>query len=56
MWEQFSAALDRLENATPARMLLLCGAEGYFSNGGDVKLPPARVEVVVFMVIVVIPI
>ena len=44
MWEQFSAALDRLENATPARMLLLCGAEGYFSNGGDVKLPPARGE------------
>jgi|EndMetStandDraft_7_1072992.scaffolds.fasta_scaffold11564_3 enoyl-CoA hydratase/carnithine racemase len=44
MWEQFSAALDRLENATPARMLILCGAEGYFSNGGDVKLPPARGE------------
>lgn len=44
MWEQFSAALDRLENATPARMLVLCGAEGYFSNGGDVKLPPARGE------------
>ncbi|MBH1991304.1 MAG: enoyl-CoA hydratase/isomerase family protein [Sphingomonadaceae bacterium] len=44
MWEQFSAALDHLENATPARMLVLCGAEGYFSNGGDVKLPPARGE------------
>ena len=44
MWEQFSAALDRLENATPARMLVLCGAEGYFSNGGDIKLPPARGE------------
>jgi enoyl-CoA hydratase/carnithine racemase len=44
MWEQFSAALDRLENATPARMLVLCGAEGYFSNGGDVKLPPSRGE------------
>lgn len=44
MWEQFSAALDRLENDTPARMLVLCGAEGYFSNGGDVKLPPARGE------------
>jgi enoyl-CoA hydratase/carnithine racemase len=42
MWEQFSVALDRLENDTPARMLVLCGAEGYFSNGGDVKLPPAR--------------
>jgi enoyl-CoA hydratase/carnithine racemase len=44
MWEQFSAVLDRLENDTPARMLVLCGAEGYFSNGGDVKLPPARGE------------
>lgn len=42
MWEQFSAALDALENATPARMLIVSGAEGYFSNGGDVKLPPAR--------------
>lgn len=42
LWEQFSAALDRLENTTPARMLVLCGAEGYFGNGGDVKLPPAR--------------
>lgn len=44
MWEQFSAALDRLEGATPARALVLCGAEGYFSSGGDVKLPPARGE------------
>lgn len=44
MWAQFSAALDRLENATPARLLVLCGADGYFSNGGDVKLPPARGE------------
>ncbi|SCW47476.1 Enoyl-CoA hydratase/carnithine racemase [Sphingobium faniae] len=42
MWEQFSAALDRLENTTPVRMLILCGAEGYFGNGGDVKVPPAR--------------
>lgn len=44
MWEQFSAALDVLENATPARLLIISGAEGYFSNGGDVKLPPARGE------------
>lgn len=44
MWEEFSAALDRLENGTPARMVVLCGAEGYFSSGGDVKLPPARGE------------
>jgi enoyl-CoA hydratase/carnithine racemase len=44
MWERFSAALDRLENNTPARALVLCGADGHFSNGGDVKLPPARGE------------
>ena len=44
MWEQFGAALDALENATPARLLIISGAEGYFSNGGDVKLPPARGE------------
>jgi len=44
MWEQFSAALDRLESETPARMLIVSGADGYFSNGGDVKLPPARGE------------
>ncbi|WP_157218158.1 enoyl-CoA hydratase/isomerase family protein [Flavisphingomonas formosensis] len=44
MWEQFAAALDHLENATPARLLILHGAENYFGNGGDVKLPPARGE------------
>lgn len=44
MWEQFSAALDRLENSTPARAVVLCGAQGYFSSGGDVKLPPSRGE------------
>jgi len=42
MWEQFSAALDRLESETPARMLIVSGADGYFSNGGDEKLPSAR--------------
>lgn len=42
MWEKFSAALDRIENETPARMVVLCGAENYFSSGGDVKVPPAR--------------
>lgn len=42
MWEAFSEALDRLEGSTPARALIVCGAEGYFSNGGDVKLGPAR--------------
>ncbi|CAN5156326.1 enoyl-CoA hydratase [soil metagenome] len=44
MWEQFSAALDALENATPARILIVHGANNYFSNGGDVKLPPSRGE------------
>lgn len=42
LWEQFSAVLDRLEGETPARAVVLCGAEGYFSNGGDVKVPPSR--------------
>ncbi|WP_245654029.1 enoyl-CoA hydratase/isomerase family protein [Novosphingobium rosa] len=42
MWEQFSAALDRLETDTPARGLVLQGAGGYFSSGGDVKTGPAR--------------
>lgn len=44
MWEQFSAALDRIENGTPPRAVILCGADGHFSNGGDVKVPPARGE------------
>lgn len=44
MWELFSAALDRLESTTPARAVVLYGAENHFSNGGDVKLPPARGE------------
>lgn len=44
MWEQFSRVLDMIENDTPPRALILCGAEGYFSNGGDVKTPPARGE------------
>jgi enoyl-CoA hydratase/carnithine racemase len=42
MWEQFSRMLDSAENGTPPRALILRGAEGYFSNGGDVKTPPAR--------------
>lgn len=42
MWEAFAEALDRLEGDTPARALVILGAEGYFSNGGDVKLGPAR--------------
>lgn len=42
MWEQFSASLDKVENGTPPRAVILCGAENHFSNGGDVKLPPER--------------
>ena len=44
MWEQFSAALDGIENGTPPRAVVLCGAEDHFSNGGDVKTGPARGE------------
>lgn len=42
MWEAFSRALDTVENGTPPRALVLCGANDYFSSGGDVKVPPAR--------------
>ncbi len=42
MWAAFSAALDEIENGTPPRAVVLCGAAGHFSNGGDVKTGPAR--------------
>lgn len=42
MWAQFSKALDAIENDTPPRAVILCGAAGHFSNGGDVKTPPSR--------------
>lgn len=42
VWDQLTEALDQLERATPPRALLLCGAEGFFSAGGDIKTPPAR--------------
>jgi enoyl-CoA hydratase/carnithine racemase len=42
MWERFSEVLNEIEQGTPPKALILRGAEGYFSNGGDVKLPPSR--------------
>jgi enoyl-CoA hydratase/carnithine racemase len=42
VWEGLADALDGLERETPPRALILCGAEGYFSAGGDIKLSPAR--------------
>jgi enoyl-CoA hydratase/carnithine racemase len=42
VWEQLAAALDRLEHESPPRAVILCGAEGYFSAGGDIKSSPAR--------------
>ena len=44
MWEAFAAALTQIEEGTPPRALVIRGAEGYFSSGGDVKNPPARGE------------
>jgi enoyl-CoA hydratase/carnithine racemase len=41
MWAAFAALLDRLEADTPPRALILQGADGFFSIGGDVKVPPA---------------
>src|SRR5689334_18264656 len=42
MWAGFAALLDRLETDTPARALIIQGADNFFSIGGDVKVPPAR--------------
>lgn len=44
MWEAFAGMLTELEDGTPPRALILSGAQGYFSAGGDVKIPPARGE------------
>ncbi|MGE0741192.1 MAG: enoyl-CoA hydratase/isomerase family protein [Hyphomonadaceae bacterium] len=41
MWRAFDDLLSELERATPPRALIITGAEGYFSNGGDMKVPPA---------------
>lgn len=42
MWEAFAELLTELEGGSPARALVICGAENYFSSGGDVKVAPAR--------------
>lgn len=44
MWQAFGAMLDELERDTPVRALVVTGANGFFSTGGDVKIPPARGE------------
>lgn len=44
VWAGLARLLDELEDETPPRALILCGAENYFSAGGDVKNPPARGE------------
>lgn len=44
MWEAMARLVAQLEDESPARALILQGAEGYFSSGGDVKIPPARGE------------
>lgn len=44
MWEAFARLLGELEEGTPPRALILRGAQGHFSNGGDMKVPPARGE------------
>ncbi|MBU6267273.1 MAG: enoyl-CoA hydratase/isomerase family protein [Sphingomonadales bacterium] len=44
MWEAFADLLTELEGDSPARALVIRGADGYFSSGGDVKTPPARGE------------
>lgn len=42
VWEGIAAALDQIEQETPPRAVIICGAEGYFSAGGDIKVAPAR--------------
>lgn len=44
MWEAFADLLSEIEAGTPPRALVIRGAGGYFSSGGDVKNPPARGE------------
>ncbi|MCX7864883.1 MAG: enoyl-CoA hydratase/isomerase family protein [Novosphingobium sp.] len=42
MWEALSRLVAELEEDSPARALIIQGAGGFFSAGGDLKVPPAR--------------
>lgn len=44
MWRAFAALLDELDHETPARALVITGAGGFFSTGGDMKIGPAAGE------------
>jgi enoyl-CoA hydratase/carnithine racemase len=41
-WEHMLVAIADLSNDADLRALVLTGAGGYFSAGGDLKVPPAR--------------
>ncbi len=41
MWRAFAALLDQLEHESPVRALVIAGAGGFFSVGGDMKIAPA---------------
>jgi enoyl-CoA hydratase/carnithine racemase len=44
MWDGFAALFDEMEGGSPVRALILRGAGGYFSGGGDIKTAPERGE------------
>jgi len=44
MWRAFAALLEELDHETPARALVITGAGGFFSTGGDMKVGPAAGE------------
>ncbi|MGV3478644.1 MAG: enoyl-CoA hydratase/isomerase family protein [Sphingobium sp.] len=42
MWRAFAELLDSLDHDTPARALVIHGADGFFSVGGDLRIQPAQ--------------